>query len=203
MRQTKRSDDLIYTNMKKFVIIAGANGTGKTTLAKEFLKKFKIEFLNADEIAISISRNKKSLLANRIKAGKRFIFKLDDAIKARKSVAIESTLAGKYLLKTIKNVKKSGYRISIIYVFVDNPEIALRRIQARVDAGGHDVPKDDVLRRFYRSRDNFWKLYKNVADEWTMFYNGIERPVFVASGVKAGVEIMDSQLFDLFKRIKK
>jgi len=189
--------------MKRLMIIAGANGTGKTTLAKEFLKKYKIEFLNADEIAINISKNKKSLLENRIKAGKRFIQRLNEAIKARKSIAVESTLAGRYLLKTIKNLKKCGFRISIIYVFVDNPGIALRRIQARVDAGGHDVPKNDVLRRFDRSKNNFWKLYKNIADEWTMFYNGMERPVLVASGEKTGFEVVDAQLFGLFKREKK
>lgn len=189
--------------MKRLVIIAGANGTGKTTLAKEFLKKYKIEFLNADEIAIAISKNKKSMLENRIKAGKRFILKLNEAIKARKSIAVESTLAGRYLLKTIKNVRKHGFRISIIYVFVDNPEIALRRIQVRVDAGGHDVPKQDVLRRFGRSKNNFWKLYKNVADEWTMFYNGMERPVLVASGEKAGFEVVDPKLFELFKKENK
>ncbi len=186
--------------MKRLVIIAGANGTGKTTLAKEFLKKYKINFLNADEIALSVSKNKKNLLENRIKAGKRFIVRLSNAIKARESIAVESTLAGRYLLKTIRNVKKQGFRISIIYVFVDNAEIALRRIQARVDAGGHDVPKQDVLRRFDRSKLNFWKLYKNVADEWTMFYNGMERPVLVASGEKAGFEVVDILLFRLFKK---
>lgn len=189
--------------MKRLVIIAGANGTGKTTLAKEFLKKYKVEFLNADEIALSISKNRESLFENRIKAGKRFILRLNEAIKTRKSIAVESTLAGRYLLKTIKSVKKHEFRVSIIYVFVDNPEIALRRIQARVDAGGHDVPKEDVLRRFYRSKTNFWKLYKNIADEWTMFYNGMERPVLVASGEKAGFEVVDDQLFGLFKKGKK
>jgi predicted ABC-type ATPase len=180
---------------KRLIIIAGANGTGKTTLANEFLKKYKIYFLNADEIA-----KRSGKIQSPIKAGKIFLHKLTELIKKRKSAAVESTLAGQYLVKTIKKIKPLGYRISIIYFFVDSPEIALARIQARVKAGGHNIPKTDVLRRFYRSKANFWKLYRNLADEWTIFYNGNERLAPVATGEKANCEVIDEVLFALFKK---
>ncbi|MFH0887389.1 MAG: AAA family ATPase [bacterium] len=186
---------------KRLVIIAGANGTGKTTLAKEFLKKYKIEFINADEIAAAYTSKGGQL--KRIKAGKKFISVLQEVIRNRRSAAIESTLSGKYLLKIIRQVKKYDYYISIIYFFVDDPEIALARIKVRVQAGGHDVPKEDVIRRFYRSKVNFWNLYKGLADDWTIFYNGFEKAIPVATGEKTKYTTLDETLFSLYKRNKR
>ena len=186
--------------MKRFVIIAGPNGAGKTTLAKEFLKELRLEFMNADEMAADISKGKKDIKEFRIKAGRRFIKKLNEILGKGRSVAVESTLSGSYLLRMIEKIRKHSYKVSIIYVFVDNPRISINRIKARVDAGGHHVPDEDVIRRFYRSKNNFWKLYKNVADEWTLFYNGIERPVLVAGGSKSEYELMDKALFGMFRK---
>ncbi len=186
--------------MKRLVILAGANGTGKTTFAKEFLKEYKIEFLNADEIALEACGNNKDIDKKRISSGKKFIIELQKLLKNGRSVAVESTLSGTYLEKIISRIRRSGYRISIIYVFIDNPQIALERIKARVLSGGHDVPKKDVIRRFYRSKSNFWLKYKSIADEWTIFYNGMEKLIPVATGEKNRYEISDEKLFETFMK---
>lgn len=55
---------------KEIVIIAGANGVGKTTFARSFLEDYDYEFLNADEIAKSISE--KDFEKKPISAGKLF-----------------------------------------------------------------------------------------------------------------------------------
>ena len=128
--------------------------------------------------------------------------KLESLIRKKKSVAIESTLAGKYLIKTTKRVKRLGYKVRIVYFFVDNPEIALARIEARVKAGGHNVPKEDVIRRFYRSKTNFWKIYRELADEWALFYNGTERIIPVASGARSSLDVFNEELLSLFNKGK-
>jgi len=57
-----------------------------------------------------------------------------------------------------------GYRVEIVFLKVRSPQLALRRIAARVRQGGHNVPRADVLRRFARGWANFQSLYRPLAD---------------------------------------
>ncbi len=65
----------------------------------------------------------------------------------------------------------AGYRVEIIYLKIDSPQLALKRIAARVKQGGHDVPREDVLRRFARSWANFDGVYRPLADAWMVYDN--------------------------------
>lgn len=78
--------------MKELIVLAGSNGSGKTTFAKELLKEHKIQFLNADEIALKFCKNGENIEAKRISAGKKFILAIEDVIKRKNSFAVESTL---------------------------------------------------------------------------------------------------------------
>jgi predicted ABC-type ATPase len=71
--------------------------------------------------------------------------------------------------------KAFGYRTEIAYLKIDSPQIALKRIAARVKQGGHDVASGDVLRRFGRSWKNFVALYRPLVDAWAVYDNsGVE-----------------------------
>ncbi|MGI9054895.1 MAG: AAA family ATPase, partial [Pyrinomonadaceae bacterium] len=147
---------------KEIVIIAGANGVGKTTFARAFLREYDYEFLNADEIAKSLSAENPQ--EKKISAGKLFFQKLKSAVEDNKSLLIESTLSGRYLQKFIENVKDKNYQIIIIFLFASSPELLIERIAERVKKGGHFVPDEDVKRRFLRGKENFQQVYKNLAD---------------------------------------
>ncbi|MFH0702233.1 MAG: AAA family ATPase [bacterium] len=181
---------------KKIFIIAGANGSGKTTLAKELLPELSLEFVNADEIARAI--NPDDLQAVRVQAGKKVFKKIDEMLLQEKSFAIETTLSGNFLVKVIKQAKIQGYNTVLIYSFVDNPQICIERIKVRVRTGGHYVPDEDVIRRYYRSKNNFWKKYKDIVDEWTVFYNGLERSILVAKGESETIESIQEELYKFF-----
>ncbi len=73
----------------------------------------------------------------------------------RADFAFESTLSGLTYVTRLKLWKAAGWRIEIVYLRISSPQLALRRIAARVKQGGHNVPRRDVLRRFTRSRNNF------------------------------------------------
>jgi len=75
-----------------------------------------------------------------------------------------------------------GYRVEIVFLKISSPQLALRRIAARVRQGGHDVPREDVLRRFVRGWENFRSIYRNVADMWSVYDNSGVSPQLLEKG---------------------
>ena len=151
------------------LIIAGPNGAGKTTFAREFLPREGgiVHFVNADLIAAGLSPLRPAI-AN-MKAGKVFLSELERLSGTKADFAFESTISGVTYHERIKEWKKQGYRIELVYLRLDSPDIALKRIAARVREGGHDVPATDVRRRFVRSWRNFEKLYRPLCDAWWLY----------------------------------
>jgi predicted ABC-type ATPase len=158
------------------IIIAGPNGAGKTTFAREYLPKDAgvTHFVNADLLAAGLSPLRPELAV--LAAGRWFLMELDRLAKARLDFAFESTLNGLTYLGRLKRWKIAGYRIEIIYLRLASPQLALRRIAARVKQGGHDVPRADVLRRFDRGWKNFVTAYRLQADAWTGYDNSGDSP---------------------------
>jgi predicted ABC-type ATPase len=142
------------------IVIAGPNGAGKTTFAREFLPKDAgiVYFVNADLIATGLSPLKPELAA------------------ARMDFAFESTLSGTTYVGRLRRWKAAGYRIEIVFLKLHSVQLALRRIAARVRQGGHDVPRDDVERRFDRGWANFQSVYRPVSDAWTVYDNSGDAP---------------------------
>ncbi|MEI8347093.1 MAG: zeta toxin family protein [Pseudomonadota bacterium] len=183
---------------KQVIILAGPNGSGKTTLSKDLLPDKKLPFLNADEIAKDMNPN--DVAAVRISAGKKFLNAIQNYIKKNKSFALESTLSGQYLVKIIEQLKKKKYAVHIIYIFLENTESAISRVKVRVKKGGHHVPDEDVIRRFYRSKEKFWNIYRPIVDSWEILYNGEDDLSIVATGAAKLINIIDENKFNVFQR---
>lgn len=158
--------------MKTLYIISGANGSGKTTFAKEFSKLNDLYFINADEIAKEL--DSENITKYKIKAGKIFFNEFNNRLSLDKSFVIETTLSGKYLIEYIQKAKELHYKVSLIYLFLENPQTNISRVKNRVLNGGHHIPQDDIIRRYYRSKYMFWNIYKDLSDEWNIFYNSDE-----------------------------
>lgn len=158
------------------IVIAGPNGAGKTTFAREFLPKDTdiIHFVNADLIAGGLSALRPEIAA--ITAGRVFLAELERLARNRSSFAFETTLSGLTYASRLRKWKTNGFRVEIAYLRISSPELALKRIRARVRQGGHDVRKDDVVRRFSRSWDNFVQVYHPLADVWSVYDNSGETP---------------------------
>ncbi len=185
--------------MKKLIIVGGANGSGKTTFSKEIIVQNGLKFLNADEIEKELRESSKDKNSKLLSAGKEFFRRLDSYLKKGESFVLESTLSGSYLQKVIQKAISLDYQIQIIYVFLKNPTDCIQRVKLRVKLGGHHVPTEDIIRRFYRSKNNFWKEYKNKADEWFMYYNvNTEIPILVAIGNNEHYTIEQNHLFEEF-----
>ena len=139
---------------KQIIIIGGANGSGKTTFAMNYLEELGLEFLNADLITKGLEdKGVKNAL---VSAGRIFFGRLENYINNGQSFIIETTLSGSYINKVAKKAINQGYSVKLIYLFLDDEDLCVERVKTRVLKGGHDVPEIDIRRRFLRSINNFW-----------------------------------------------
>jgi len=178
--------------MKTLYIIAGANGSGKTTFAMNFSKLENLKFINADEIAKEYDPN--DIQKYKIRAGKKFFEDLKSSLNEEKSFIVETTLSGKYLVKVIEQAKKKNFKVVLIYLFLETYTESIYRVKNRVLKGGHNVPADDITRRYYRSKKLFINLYKNIVDEWMIYFNGDDSFELVENQN----EVFDEELKKLF-----
>jgi len=164
------------------IIIAGPNGSGKTTFARDYLSSIArmIHFINADLIAGGISPLRPALAA--VTAGRVVLRELGRLVESRTDFAFESTLSGLQYARRITDWKRRGYLIEIAYLRLASPKLALSRVEARVLQGGHSVPRADVLRRFKRSWVNFRKIYQPLADRWAIYENSETLPRLLERG---------------------
>ena len=187
-------------NNKQLYIIAGANGSGKSTLAGMLLPQKDLEFLNADNIAKEIAPD--AINSVPISAGKIYFKRLNEYLKNDKSFAVESTLSGNNIIRIIKEARKRNYKIILVYAFLQNCTDCIERVQKRVKNGGHNVPEEDIIRRYYKSIIKFWDEYRLMVDEWTIFYNGYDyTPMIVSFGSMDSFYVANEEIQKNFNNV--
>lgn len=183
-------------------IIAGPNGAGKTTFARRFLPDYArcFEFVNVDLIASGLSPFNPERAT--LKAGRIVLEQIHSLAKRGVDFGFESTLSGKTYVRFLQGVKRGGYFIHLFFLWINDVELALERIKLRVRNGGHAIPEVTVRRRFVRSLANFLRVYKPLADSWTIFDNSGDVPEMIAFEESGKIEILDSDLFNNLLKYK-
>jgi len=157
-------------------LIAGCNGAGKTTFAKEFLLKEAgcSNFLNADYLALGLSPLSPEIAA--MKAGRLLLVEFKSLVARKETFALESTLSGLTYLRLLREAKRRGFRVYIYFLWLPQPAIAIARVRERVKKGGHNVPVADIRRRFGRGLRHFIGDYAPLADRWAVWDNLVNPP---------------------------
>lgn len=176
-------------------IIAGPNGAGKTTFALSYLPTAANcrNFVNADLIAAGLSPlapETELLAASRI-----FLREIENRIQTRQDFAFETTLAGRSYLKLIQRLRSEGWRVELIYLALPSVEMSRLRVAERVAHGGHNIPLEDIERRFPRSLRNLLNEFSYAVDRTQCFMNNGDtpQPVFIQQGENR--EILNPELF--------
>ena len=169
-------------SQRKIIIIAGSNGAGKTTFAREFLPREAgcPLFVNADLIASGLSPFAPG--AANIRAGRLMIEEIESHVRRRVSFALETTLSGRRYARLIPRWKRIGYRVKLVFLFVADVNLAIERVRVRVKQGGHDVAENVIRRRYEAGWRNFQHVYMGLVDSWVLYDNAGERPVLLDAG---------------------
>jgi len=161
------------TNKKtpQIYIIAGPNGSGKTTSAKTLLPELLdcYEYVNADSVAAALSPFNPDNVA--MQAGRLMLGRLENLAKINKSFSFETTLASRTFIPFLTKCISNGYKVNILFLWLKYPVIAIDRVKSRVAQGGHDIPQDVIIRRYYRSINNFLTAYSEIAHNWYLYDN--------------------------------
>lgn len=186
--------------MPRMYIISGCNGSGKTTASYTLLPELLdcSEFVNSDEFAKSLAPFHPETAY--ITASRYMLKKLRYLFTRREDFCIETTLATRSLLKTVRMAQDQGYFVTVVYLWLRSPEIAIKRVAARVEAGGHDVAPDVIRRRYYTGLEYFFELYSPVCDKWMLVDNSDMEFRIISEGSAKGTTVRDLPLYQQIKQ---
>lgn len=135
--------------VKELYVLAGGNGSGKSTYFDRFIKDQGVFFVNADKIAkqkysggTSEDSKKAQVEAARLCAS---------LLLAGTPFCFETVFSHESKVELIKKAKSLGYNITLIYIHLDGPALNVARVKQRVDSGGHPVPEDRIRKRIPRT----------------------------------------------------
>ncbi|MEA3552834.1 MAG: zeta toxin family protein [Campylobacterota bacterium] len=154
---------------KTAFIIAGPNGSGKTTFSISLIKNTNIltgMHLNADMI-LKANENDDFLkdfapLEQHLKVSSLIDNKIDELIEEGENLILETVFSSSYKLETFQKLKDAGYFINMIFVSTQDPLINVQNVALRVEKGGHAVPIDKIFKRFKGAHENLETIAKDV-----------------------------------------
>lgn len=176
-------------------VIAGPNGVGKTTFADRYLpnEAKQLEFVNADLIARGLSPYQPDAVA--MEAGKIALKRIRELIGQRVGFTWETTMSGRTAVNWLREARVAGYTLKTYFLWVRDPEVTLRRIRQRVVEGGHDIAEEVSRRRFLKTIQNFFSIYRPLTDSWKLFENDLPAPRLLAVEKRGRLVVRDRARF--------
>ena len=185
---------------KQLYIIAGCNGAGKTTASFTILPEVLDckEFVNADEIAKGLSPFQPESVA--MQAGRIMLARMDELLQKGETFAFETTLATKSYKQKIEWAQANGYEVTLLFFWLDSPNMAKKRVAQRVAEGGHSIPSETIERRYHNGIANLFTIYIDMVDICYIFDNSEGERTPIAKKYKGGKEIIYNT--DLYNQMK-
>lgn len=185
--------------MPKLYIISGCNGSGKTTASYTMLPElFQCsDFVNSDEFAKGLAPFDPDSVS--VQASRFMLLKIRYMMERGKDFSIETTLATRSLKKIITRAQKEGYSVTVLYFWLNTPDLAVARVRARVAAGGHNVPEDVIRRRYRTGLQYFFEDYMPLVDQWILADNSEIPFRIIAQGWRQNMVVQDNFQFEAIR----
>ena len=157
------------------------------------------EFVNSDEFAKHLSPFAPE--SAYITASRLMLRKVQYLFDRREDFCIETTLATRALLKMTRNAQEKGYYVTVLYFWLNKPEIAIERVAKRVRAGGHDIPEETIRRRYQMGLNYLFHEYMQICDKWILADNSNPPFEVIAEGSKKGLIIRDMEKYNTIRSL--
>ncbi|SEN61642.1 Predicted ABC-type ATPase [Flavobacterium sp. CF108] len=187
---------------KNLYIISGCNGAGKTTASFTILPEILNckEFVNADEIAKGLSPFQPEKVA--FEAGRIMLHRINELLDTNTIFAFETTLATKSYKSKITLAQEKGYKVILLFFWLQDVELAIERVKTRVTEGGHNIETDVIKRRYINGILNLFNIYLPIVDEVMIFDNSFGKPELLAEKMlESEIDIINEIKYDKLKGI--
>lgn len=154
------------TPAAEIIVLAGVNGAGKSSIVGAALRENDADYFNPDEATRRILEENPdmSLQHANVRAwhvGRRL---LGRAIELRERFVFETTLGGRTMTGLLLKAANVGIPVRVFYIGLESADLHVRRVQARVRRGGHDIPEERIRQRYMSSRANLVRLIPHLAE---------------------------------------
>jgi predicted ABC-type ATPase len=116
--------------------------------------------------------------------------RIHELMEAEVDFAFETTLATRSYVPLVKAAQQVGYKVTLLFIWLDSPQTAIQRVADRVAEGGHNIPESVIVRRYHRGVFNLVNLYMPICDSWIVVNNKDVVPELIAKGTISGENII-------------
>ena len=186
--------------MPTLVRISGCNGAGKTTASYTLLPEMLEcrQYVNSDEFAKGLAPFDPGSVS--VQASRLMLLRIRYLLRRKEDFSIETTLATRSLLKMITEAQAEGYSVTLLYFWLNSPDLAVARVKARVAAGGHNIPEETIRRRYRVGLGYFFRDYAPICDRWILADNSEVPFRVIAEGSRNETTVVkDHQTFEKIK----
>jgi len=185
----------VFPDPPTVYVLAGCNGAGKTTFAKRYLPEFVNcpTFLNADLIAAELDPTRPE--SQNLRAGRMFLQQIRDQSAKGETFGFETTLSGRTYRRLLVDLKNRGYRLCLFFLWLPSVNMAVSRVANRVSQGGHNIPPEDIRRRYTAGLRNLFGLYSSQFDAWFLYNSSQSPPELIAWAEEGRFEVREPNLY--------
>lgn len=189
--------------MPRLYIISGCNGSGKTTASYALLPEMLncSQFVNSDEFAKSLAPFNPESAS--VAASRMMLLKIRYLLENKSDFCIETTLATRSLVQLVKKAQANGYYVTILYFWLNSPDLAVARVKARVEAGGHNIKEETIRRRYNVGLHYLFRDFMPLCNQWILADNSNIPFKIVAERNENGLIVRDSVVFSKIQAVNK